>query len=76
MSCDRQQPGNIDCQNCKIKRLLQKDRSGTYYLEEGQAVEAGLKITKMPHDAWTSSPEQKTAECQRGGNGIIAVIED
>jgi len=76
MSCDRQQPGNIDCKNCNIKKLLRKDQWSTYRLNNLQAVQAGLKITTKPHDAWSSTPEHKTAECPRGENGITVVIED
>jgi len=75
ITCDRQMPGNVDCKNCGIK-TREKDPYGTYHLSKGEAAQEGLTIIERPTNAWTGLPSRIVAQCARGENGVMVIIDE
>ncbi|KKQ24424.1 MAG: hypothetical protein US62_C0034G0005 [Candidatus Woesebacteria bacterium GW2011_GWA1_37_8] len=70
MTCEWQQPGNIDCQNCPLKRLINKDRWGSVYIPENK-LPVGIEVDTHPRNAWIGALKQKTVTCRRGIEMVV-----
>jgi len=71
MTCEWQQPGNIDCRNCPLKRLIKKDRWENVYIP-GDKLPDGVDVTTHPGNAWISVPKQNTVTCRRGIEMVVS----
>lgn len=64
MKCE-QQPGNVDCKNCTIKKLIKADSIGQIYVAKKDLSSAGLSTEKHPKNGWLSLPKKETVTCAR-----------